>query len=137
MNADLTRVKEKQLAKMTAADLGVSLKSDTEDPADGQKIIDALDTYLSGFCKPINRGNGSNILLGASVCPSCDRPLGGAMGSFTYSIQHGEGACSCGWPCRANHYPKDGSGEIFVGGFESILAYHPDVIIQDDEEPTS
>ena len=128
---DIEAMKAKNLPKCNAGDVGVELKDDAGD--DGRKIIDALNKYLSGFCKPISRGKGS-ILQSSWVCPCCSRPLGGAMGSFAYSLVHGEGACSCGWICRANHYPKDGNGEIFNGGLRLILAYHPDVVQNNDRE---
>ncbi|MHC4644204.1 MAG: hypothetical protein ACYTBJ_01785 [Planctomycetota bacterium] len=78
-------------------------------------------------------------------CPNCDTPLGGLLGSFAWSIAHGEGRCSsCGWPCRAIHYVgssgvpgkrghKDEPGHLFVLS-SLILPYHEDFVTRPEAE---
>lgn len=118
------------IAVCTASILGLTLiPIDTKDEfarALADKCNKALDEYLSIFAAP-TLGNGDAIFIGKSKCLKCGEPLGGMLGHFVYALQHGEGACSmCGWPARANHYPKPPDGnELFVGGLKMILQYHP------------
>lgn len=72
----------------------------------------AMNRYLWAFVSPSE-----------TRCPGCLKPWGGILGTFTYSLTHGEGRCSaCGYPARADHYD--------FGPVKSlrrfILAYHPD-----------
>lgn len=79
----------------------------------------AINKYLEPFAKPAEDGK----------CLKCRTVQGGLMGGgFRYGIAHGEGRCSkCGWPGRANHYPKDENGEDFAR-LTIILQYHPDFV---------
>lgn len=129
MVEDLHVMREKKLPHCTASDFGVSIRPDAPDPEMGQRFIDALDAYLHTFAAPIERdGDIGGVLLSGPRCPSCANTLGGALGSFSWGIQNSEGQCSCGWPCRALHRPKDGKKEIFDKPVAMILAYHPDAI---------
>lgn len=104
----------------TIADIGISLTGE-----DAPAVIDTLNEYLSAFAKPVKREGGSSFAMGHFDCLNCGEPLGGMLGHFRWGMVHGEGTCSCGWPCRAYHWPKDSHGEIFDGPLEIILQYHP------------
>lgn len=46
---------------------------------------------------------------------------------------HGEAKCSgCGWPARGMHFPKDAAGEEIWNARNLFLAYHPDMVEQND-----
>ena len=77
--------------------------------------IALLNDYLKAFALPVD------------ICPRCEAKLSGIMGTFTWSIAHGEGSCGkCGWPLRAYHcnLPNDQPLEKFT----LVLAYHPDFV---------
>jgi len=85
------------------------------------KIRTALDKYLSDFTVP----EGEDW-----QCPRCKKSLTGIMGmfgSFQYGITHGEGACECGYPCRADHYIKLPYMEKEYW-LKMVLPYHPSVL---------
>lgn len=113
---------EQAIQHCTIGDIGMEITGE-----DAQPVIDAINDYLQVFAQPQTRDEG-NSLLGYNKCLNCGTVLDGAMGSFTWGIQHGEGICrDCGWPCRAYHVPKDESGEqIFNRRLEIVLQYHPD-----------
>ena len=108
------------IAVCTIDAIGMKITGD-----DAQPLIEALNEYLSVFAAPVKRDN-ANFLQGGTQCLNCERALSGALGTFKWGLQEGEGACSnCGWPCRALHRPKDEHGDIFDGTLEFILQYHP------------
>lgn len=89
-----------------------------------EKHAEALDTYFSVFAEPEPDGK----------CFNCGATLGGLTAAITgagfrYGLVHGEGACGCGQPGRANHYLKDGDGEE-LGSLSMILLYHPDELVE-------
>lgn len=94
--------------KCTIEDLGIMLSG-----PDAHLTIAEINDYLKIFAPPGN-------------CPSCNSKLGGLMGSFSWGLCHGEGQCSCGWPCRGYHRPKNKDGEeIFTTALPVALPYHP------------
>ncbi len=105
----------------TISDLGIEITGE-----DAQPLIDAINSYLEIFAKPVKSERGSSFLLGGRKCLKCDALLDGVMGSFQWGMANGEGTCSnCGWPARAYHNPKDDEGNIFNRPLERILQYHP------------
>ncbi len=109
----------------TIEDLGMSITG-----SDAPPMVAALNEYFHAFAKPV-RCPPSIIFPGRSpltLCIQCEKPLGGACGSFQWGLVHGEGQCSCGWPGRAYHRPTDADGEIFDRAFEFILQYHPEFV---------
>ena len=105
----------------TIDDIGMSITGE-----DSQPIVEAINEYLSIFAKPVKREGGGNCVMGSYECLNCGEPLGGLLGTFQWGLCHGEGTCTCGWPCRAYHRPKDNEGEeLFNGPIQLILQYHP------------
>ena len=99
------------IAVCTVGDIGVEIA--VRNPQGG---IAALNEYLSQFAAPAN----SAIML-LDECLNC-----GNVGTFQWGIARGEGnCCSCGWPSRAFHDPKNADGPILVDRFVAILQYHP------------
>lgn len=102
----------------TIEDIGIEITG-----TDAPPIIAAINEYLSIFEKPALREKEGKF-SGRTNCCGCGQPLDGFMGTFTWGIAHGEGACSkCGWPARAYHEPKDSDGNIFDRPFQMILQY--------------
>lgn len=63
---------------------------------------------------------------GQLVCFGCGATLTGLLGSFTWGLAHGEGACaSCGWPGRGLHYL--GHAPVIIP-VQFVLQYHPDEV---------
>ena len=122
----------------TETDIDVCKISDIEIEITGegsQPLIDAINSYLEIFAKPVKREGGSSLLLGGLKCLKCDVQLDGAMGSFQWGIANGEGTCSnCSWPARAYHSPKDDEGKIFDRPLEKILQYHPSGVMTKDTD---
>jgi len=104
-----------------ASDVGIHI-----DGEDAQPIIDALDSYFSGFLKPIRDGVG-NILSGSLLCWKCSKSLNGFLGTFRWGVANGEGYCSkCNWPCRGLHRPTGTDGEeVFDQAIPAVLQYKP------------
>jgi hypothetical protein len=91
--------------------LNVTVKNE-----EGARILESLDKYFHQFCA-------------GKECPSCGHQLSGFLGgSFSYSLTHGEGQCSCGWPCRSHHYPKHDGKLVLNRPVLAVLAYHPSII---------
>jgi hypothetical protein len=113
----LTELKKKNYARATGATCGVEITAKTpEAEEEAARLMSAIDRYFNDFA-----------VVPDGLCPSCHNRLGGLLGSFSWGICHGEGHCSCGYPCRAYHRIKDDDGEeIFDGPFQRILPYHPD-----------
>ena len=125
----------------TISDIGIEITGSDAPPfvRPGTKaagLVAAINDYLSIFAKPVRRKGGASF-LGKFECLNCGEPLGGMLSHFRWGIVHGEGECSCGWPCRAYHRPKDDDGEIFDRPLEIILQYHPSgVAVRTDENET-
>ena len=114
------------IPKCVMGDIGMEITGEDAPP-----VVEALNDYLSRFAAPICKdGNGATTYR----CLNCDRDLSGLLGSFQWDIASGEGKCSnCGWPCRAHHYPKDATGDIFDRALEVILQYHPNNVTHKDD----
>ena len=122
---NIQAARERNLPHCTAASVGlvISVNEDAtaEEHAEAQeaadKVMASLDIYLEEFADT------------GGKCPNCDLSLGGFIGTFTWGLCHGEGNCSCGWPCRGAHYPKDANGgDMFYRGLDIVLPYHPDFV---------
>ena len=115
--------------RCTAADAGITITPQLPDAeSEAAELTGVLDSYFELFARPVRTEGG--VLAGGLQCLKCGRPLNGLLGTFRWGIVNGEGACAnCGWPARAFHAPKDGSGEIFDSRLEIILQYHPDDVV--------
>ena len=88
----------------------------------GEGIMVALDAYLVKFLAP------------SKTCIRCASTLGGVLGSFDWGLAHGLGSCTtCGWPIRVYHHiPFEGDNLKLT----MMLMYHPDEVLEDNEQPT-
>lgn len=108
---DLPTIQARALLRCKAEDFLKVTSGEQMTPEESKQLNDYLAVFL-----PPNKD---------LKCVNCDRQQGGMFGCFTYGIAHGEGYCAeCGYPGRANHYPKEGPVESFV----FILKYHPEEI---------
>ena len=97
----------------TCESLGIKLSSAVGDTGTIAEAEAGINEYLRGF-----QADGR--------CP-CGRPLGGILGSFTWGIIHGEGACSrCGFPARAFH--EIDLGDLGTLTLNLVLAYAPELV---------
>lgn len=96
---------------------------------DREKMLAVLNEYLKDFQAPDIPPGGANFLMGGLRCANCGKTLDGLLGTFSWGMAHGEGACAaCGWPCRGCHYikvPFLEKGEMRLGGPQNpyILQY--------------
>ncbi len=105
-----TEAEECDLPSATLESIGaiVTPKNDSPDTvAEVKKITAALTKYLKGFAYTPD-----------GKCVRCGATLGGILGSFSWGLQNGEGACSCGYPARAYHQIEG------FGTYSGILQYH-------------
>lgn len=91
-------------------DVGLTVSGDG-----AQSLIAAINRYLHVFAYADGK------------CPRCEASLGGFLSSFTFGLRHGEGACRCGWPCRAVHHPRGDDGKE-ITSFHCVLPYHPEFV---------
>lgn len=127
---DIDAARARNLPRCTADSIGLVFSPTEDTPADEiaeaqakcDKVSAALNSYLEEFAET------------GFKCPNCDSKLGGFLGTFSWGICHGEGNCSCGWPCRGLHYPKDeNGGDLFERGVQIVLPYHPDYVESRDK----
>jgi len=146
----LLALREANLPVATCESLGLKIEpgdttapsSADTDPEKVQAITEEtrnrIDEYLKDFAAPAppEDGEEGNIIFGGLRCIFCGRVLTGLLGTFKYTIFHGEGYCDeCKYPARSHHYFKD----LLNGPIQYILQYHPDKVrapeeIDDDVE---
>ena len=97
----LEELQATRIPRMLATDLFEGLEPDDHPP---------LNRYLNIFA-----------FTKEERCIACGAMLSGLLSSFSWGIVHGEGTCSCGWPIRAYHRPREGPVEFFA----LLLCYHP------------
>ena len=90
-----------------------------------------VQRYFSVFAEP-SKERGDGFLFGIR-CINCGEYLTGMLGTFTWSICHGEFKCGkCGWPGRGCHYIKDTNGEELFSFGSSMapvaLQYLPEFV---------
>lgn len=104
-----------------------------------EPIVKAIKDYLGMFCVALKPGDDEH-----TYCPGCGHMLtapgflGSMLGSFTWSVAHGEGYCNaevgmedgiCDWPIVAYHRIDMPYG-IEPIKFDFILPYHPWFVLE-------